>query len=97
MHANFAITDKSSIPLILTTIALVLPPALYSTFTVKPGGGRGLGEMVLSYCRVIAAGRITYFVRRLSLFPTQDTFIHLIYNEYKDGLHTIAVANCFLV
>lgn len=53
--------------------------------------------MVLSYCRVIAAGRITYFVRRLSLFPTQDTFIHLIYNEYKDGLHTIAVANCFLV
>lgn len=63
----------------ITTIALVVPPELYSSSTVKPGGDRGLCEIVLSYSRVIAA--VLRIVYTTYLYFQLKTHLCILLNE----------------
>ncbi|KAK2612615.1 hypothetical protein QQS21_001387 [Conoideocrella luteorostrata] len=54
LQVNSAIADTLSTLMIITTVALVLPAALYSTFSSRKSNGADVGRMVLSFSRATA-------------------------------------------
>ncbi|OAA35790.1 Calcium/proton exchanger superfamily [Metarhizium rileyi] len=65
LNVNSAIADTLSTLMIITTMALVLPAALYSTFNSKPGRGEGLSRMVVSFSRATAVVLLCVYVAYL--------------------------------
>ncbi|EFY86011.1 hypothetical protein J3458_021206 [Metarhizium acridum] len=65
LNVNSAVADTLSTLMIITTVALVLPAALYSTFASKSGGERDLRRMVLNFSRATAIVLLCVYVAYL--------------------------------
>lgn len=80
---NSAVADTLSTLMIITTVALVLPAALYSTFAAKPGSGKELGRMVLSFSRATAV--VLLGVYAAYLYFQLKTHSSIFVDEAEDG------------
>lgn len=87
LHINSAIADTLSVLMIITTVALVLPAALYSTFASGKHNRAVVERMVLSFSRATAVVLLVVYVAYLyfqlkthsSIFIDED-------DDHEEGL-----------
>ncbi|KID95897.1 Calcium/proton exchanger superfamily, partial [Metarhizium majus ARSEF 297] len=83
LNVNSAVADTLSTLMIITTVALVLPAALYSTFASKSGGERDLRRMVLNFSRATALVLLCVYVAYL--YFQLKTHSSIFVDEDEDG------------
>ncbi|KHO00419.1 Sodium/calcium exchanger membrane region [Metarhizium album ARSEF 1941] len=88
LNVNSAIADTLSTLMIITTVALVLPAALYSTFASKSGSERELRRMVLNFSRATAVVLLCVYAAYLYFqLKTHSSIFVGADDEHDENLH----------